>query len=254
MAASGHSPVNESETRQALLNAATELFAERGFGEVSVREICAKAGVANVAAVNYYFRDKAGLYRELLESLVARWVESRQQHAASLQGKAPEEKLHLYLRWLLGNILGENEDEKEVLFGKILRREMVEPTPELSIVIEKGMRPNFQGLAEIVGELLELPPDNCIVLSGTMGAMGHCLIYGSARKMAKYFMPPNIEFTSAVIDDIARHVTAFSLAGIRAMAAEIQCRPATPNSENAITEELDTYSSGRDADESGRQE
>ncbi|MDH4012180.1 MAG: TetR family transcriptional regulator, partial [Desulfobacterales bacterium] len=46
------------ETRNRLLNAACEVFAEKGYRNAKVAEICHRAG-ANVAAVNYYFGDKA---------------------------------------------------------------------------------------------------------------------------------------------------------------------------------------------------
>ena len=49
-----------ADTRQRLIDAAATLFADRGFQNVTVREIC-KASTANVAAVNYHFGDKAGL-------------------------------------------------------------------------------------------------------------------------------------------------------------------------------------------------
>src|SRR5271167_3458241 len=55
------------ETRRRLLNVGAELFAEHGFNHVTVREICQAAG-ANVAAVNYHFRDKLGLYKEVVET------------------------------------------------------------------------------------------------------------------------------------------------------------------------------------------
>ncbi len=61
---------NDLETRERLLEAAAELFAERGYNHVTVRDICRAAG-ANVAAVNYYFRDKLGLYREVLTSTIS---------------------------------------------------------------------------------------------------------------------------------------------------------------------------------------
>ena len=51
----------DQETRQRLLEAAARLFAARGFTHVTVREIC-NAANANVAAVNYHFGDKLGLY------------------------------------------------------------------------------------------------------------------------------------------------------------------------------------------------
>ena len=54
------------ETRDRLLKAAEQLFAERGFKNVTVRDIC-RVARANVAAVNYHFGDKMGLYREVLQ-------------------------------------------------------------------------------------------------------------------------------------------------------------------------------------------
>lgn len=49
-------------TRTAILDAAAEEFAERGFELASVRTICARAGV-NVALANRYFGSKDALYR-----------------------------------------------------------------------------------------------------------------------------------------------------------------------------------------------
>src|SRR6185503_1763624 len=59
----------DRETRERLIESATRLFAERGFGKVTVREIC-KAARANVAAVNYHFGGKTGLYDEVVQSAI----------------------------------------------------------------------------------------------------------------------------------------------------------------------------------------
>lgn len=53
--------IEADPARSRLLHAALALFAEQGFAKTSVREI-AQAAQVNVAAINYYFRDKAGLY------------------------------------------------------------------------------------------------------------------------------------------------------------------------------------------------
>ena len=56
------------ETREAILCAAEQEFAERGFALASVREICKRAG-ANVALANRYFGSKAALYRRVAKRL-----------------------------------------------------------------------------------------------------------------------------------------------------------------------------------------
>ena len=50
------------EARARLLHTAVHLFAEKGFANTSTRELATAAGV-NIAAISYYFGDKAGLYR-----------------------------------------------------------------------------------------------------------------------------------------------------------------------------------------------
>src|SRR5207247_5047290 len=59
----------DPETRERLLRAAERLFADRGFKDVTVRDIC-RAARANVAAVNYHFGDKLGLYREVMQTAI----------------------------------------------------------------------------------------------------------------------------------------------------------------------------------------
>ena len=60
----------DAATRDRLLATGTRLFAERGFQNVTVRDICTEAA-ANVAAINYHFEGKAGLYMEVLRTAVA---------------------------------------------------------------------------------------------------------------------------------------------------------------------------------------
>ena len=97
-------PVVDVETRDRLLRAAEALFAERGYGNVTVRDICHEAR-ANVAAVNYYFGDKLGLYREVLQTAIDAVRATTEAGREAGIGHPPEEKLRRYIAVFLRRVL-----------------------------------------------------------------------------------------------------------------------------------------------------
>ena len=68
-AAPEHPAEASGGTRTRLLKAAASVFAEHGYQDATIRQICARAG-ANVALVNYHFGDKLELYTEVLRFAV----------------------------------------------------------------------------------------------------------------------------------------------------------------------------------------
>ena len=74
------------QTRSAILAAAERLYADRGFGDVTLRDIVAEANV-NLAAVNYHFGSKDELIAELF---VTRSLATNRERLNEL--KAAEEK------------------------------------------------------------------------------------------------------------------------------------------------------------------
>src|ERR1700723_3474075 len=93
-------------TRALILDAAERLYAERGFGDVTLRDIVAAAGV-NLAAVNYHFGSKDELIAELF---VTRGVATNRARLAEL--KAAE---------TAGNGLAEIKAILRALVGPTLR-------------------------------------------------------------------------------------------------------------------------------------
>jgi AcrR family transcriptional regulator len=66
-------PIPSDQTvRQRLLDRATELFARKGYASTTVREIVAAAGVTK-PVLYYYFRNKEGLYLELMKEAWSRF-------------------------------------------------------------------------------------------------------------------------------------------------------------------------------------
>ena len=60
--------MRHEDPRENILNAATKVFAEHGFRDATVRQICAAART-NVSMVNYYFSSKEKLYAEVVNRL-----------------------------------------------------------------------------------------------------------------------------------------------------------------------------------------
>jgi AcrR family transcriptional regulator len=93
------------QTRSAILAAAERLYADRGFGDVTLRDIVAEANV-NLAAVNYHFGSKDELIAELFvtRSIATNRERLRELKAAEEQGggRAP---LDVILRALVGPTL-----------------------------------------------------------------------------------------------------------------------------------------------------
>src|SRR5215204_2726617 len=121
------------ETRERLLNAAGEAFAENGFKNTTVRDICSRAG-ANIAAVNYYFRDKEGLYTTCL----AQWAQTALEKYPPLLGlphnAPPEDRLAAFVRSFLLRLL---DNSRYAWHGKLMSREMFEPTGALDRMVEE---------------------------------------------------------------------------------------------------------------------
>ena len=93
------------QTRSAILAAAERLYADRGFGDVTLRDIVAEANV-NLAAVNYHFGSKDELIAELFvtRSLQLNRERLRQLRAAEEKG-GPRADISDILRALVGPTL-----------------------------------------------------------------------------------------------------------------------------------------------------
>lgn len=205
------STATDSDTRQRLIEAAGEVFADVGFRAATVRAICSRAG-ANVAAVNYHFGDKEALYLEVLAHAHRAALERYPPDFGLRVGASAEEKLAAFVRAFLLRLL---DDGVPAWLGKLMAREMIEPTAALDRIVEHTGRPLFERLTGIVRELAgrELPAD--VLTRCAQSVVGQCLFYRHCREMIRRGWP-EADPTPERIDELARHVTHFSIAGIRA--------------------------------------
>jgi AcrR family transcriptional regulator len=193
------------ETRRRLVEAAGEVFAERGYNGATVREICARAS-ANGAAVNYHFRDKAELYDAVLR--YAHCAAQAEFTSATLPENGPaDQRLAHFVRDLMLRMLDQG---RPAWHGKLMSREMVEPTEAMNRLIEQSLRPRFELLVRIVRDLMGPTASDLEARRAAASVMGQCLFYTRCRSVIT-LMHPWAHFDRAGIEDLARHITDFSL-------------------------------------------
>lgn len=90
----------EFDTREAILKATHELLLEKGGLQVSISQICQRAGV-NVAMVHYHFGNKSGLLITLFEDMCAKWS-SELEHLLELP-LPPRTKLERHVMQIIRN-------------------------------------------------------------------------------------------------------------------------------------------------------
>ncbi|MFN0009276.1 MAG: CerR family C-terminal domain-containing protein [Planctomycetota bacterium] len=196
--------------RTRLLQAAGEVFAEQGFRSATVRAICARAGT-NVAAVNYHFRDKESLYALVLENALQAAVERFPPDLGVTPESSAEDRLRAFIRSLLLRMLGGGVPE---WLSRLMAHEMIEPTRALDPLVERVLRPLFTRLVGIVGELLGPGADPEVVRLCARSVVGQCFFYRHAQEVIRRLQPGE-RIDASRIEDLADHITSFSLAGIR---------------------------------------
>jgi AcrR family transcriptional regulator len=77
-------------TKDRILGAAEELFAQHGFGGTSLRQVTSRADV-NIAAVNYHFGSKENLVNEVFRRRMDGMSEVRLSRLAAAQAERPQE-------------------------------------------------------------------------------------------------------------------------------------------------------------------
>jgi AcrR family transcriptional regulator len=204
-----------AETRRRLLEAAGEVFAEHGFRAATVQQICRRAD-ANIAAVNYHFTDKEQLYREVI-----RYAE--EQHGAAHPRTLPatasaEERLHAHVDWFLLHLLDEG---RPAWHGRLMAREMIEPTAALDDLVDGHIRESNDRLLGIVRELMGSHATDEQVRTSAFSITGQCLFYRHCEPVIAR-LHPELRFGLAQVPALAEHVTRFSLAGLSAIAGSRQ--------------------------------
>jgi TetR/AcrR family transcriptional regulator, regulator of cefoperazone and chloramphenicol sensitivity len=201
----------DRETRDRLFKAAERLFSARGFKNVTVREICHDAG-ANVAAINYHFGDKLGLYRVVLKTAIDAMRDSTEEAKRAGAGKPPEEQLRTYVALFLRRLL----QAKNEAVHRLIEREVSDPTPALDDLLDQGIRPRIEYLSEVIAAMIGCDPSDERVFRCVVSVQAQTIIYARPNVVAERLGFP-VKPSPEMIDEAARHIADFSVAGVYAI-------------------------------------
>jgi AcrR family transcriptional regulator len=214
-----HGNGHEGETVRRLLESAAAEFARHGFAAARIRDIVDAAGV-NLAAVNYHFGGKEGLYQATLELLVRRTQAELPREAAEVRRLPAEEQLRILTRVALGRLL---DGAQSSPIARILAHEMLDPTPAFDGLMRDVAGPQFDWLTHIVARLLGPAANADEVSLASFSVIGQWALYLYGR-VALERGHSHLLRGPAAIDRLARQVADFSVAAVLARRLEIETR------------------------------
>lgn len=210
-------PVREdgAQTRQQLLEVAGQVFAECGYAAATSKQICARAG-ANMAAVNYHFGGKDGLYAAVLEEAHARLVSIDLVTHATRSNTDPGETLRMLLRQVVGQIARRDQDTWAL---RVLSRELMAPTPMMDQMIANQILPKLKLVAGMIAATLGVPAVHPAVSRCMVNIIGPCgfLLITNPDWQKQVFPLLKIDPQTLV-----EHMVTFALGGLKAVAASVK--------------------------------
>ena len=203
---------DENKTsRERILAAAEDVFAEHGFDATPLRVIAAKADVP-IGLIGYHFGNKQGIYRAVFEARIPAVVEQRMAGLALSRLEAdPDKRLELIVKSVLVPMLSLRLSGRSTNFGMLLAREVGDPRS-----IERGIvRDILDPIANAVTEQLTavLPGRSKASIHWIYHAMIGAMVYvmGDAGRICRLsggVADPNdvdkatLELISIVLDGI----------------------------------------------------
>ncbi len=151
-------PKDSLITRQKIIDAAGRLFAEKGFKGVTVRDIAGSAKV-HLGALNYHFRTKEALYREvLLEACKDASISEEDQ--VELLTLPPEKALYEIVLGTLEEFKIRNASQWQ---SALLSRECRNPGPVFQELVAAYFKPQSDFLAGILAKITGKPLEDMAV-------------------------------------------------------------------------------------------
>jgi hypothetical protein len=126
------------------------------------------------------------------------------------EGQSPEEQLRIFVRVFLTRVV----QARDGWIHRFMAHELNDPTPALDMVIKQVIKPRMAYLGGVIASLLDCRANDPRVEHCVMSVQAQCLVLLN-DKIAARFQP--FQMTPKRLEQVADHIAAFSLAGIKAL-------------------------------------
>lgn len=210
-------------TRRKLLEVASTIFAESGFRKATVRNICARAGT-NIAAIHYHFGSKQALYQEALHYSYRKVKDEYPPDLNVAVDSTADQRLYAFIHsWLLRVF----RDPGLTNTTRLMMREMIEPTPALRMIVETELFPLRMHLEGILRQITNDTLDEDQMRRAVLAVSGQVIVHYHILP-ALQLLWPDVGMDEDELQRTAQHITRFSLAALRNIAAQPSVTPPAP--------------------------
>lgn len=199
-------------TKERILESASIIFGKMGFKDATIRGI-AKDAQVNIAAINYHFRDKEGLYGAVLEDVFHTGFTRFPATSETGDDADPKQQLRIFIRAMFYRLQSQEGWGGMSGQGRLIARELLDPSPAFEKILDKYVKPHKDLLLNIIGGIMQINPGPEKLLPCAISIIGQCIYYALAstviRKMSAEIAPAEDN-----LDQLADSVWLFSLGGI----------------------------------------
>ena len=198
--------------KERLLETAERLFAEKGYNDVSIRDITQTAE-CNVAAVNYYFGNKENLYYDVFRKrIIPKMADLHDQIEAHIANHEPV-TLEIVIRAFVtisikNNILNNNDD----VFQRLINSERYRPTKAKNIIVNEALVPFYENLMDLFRPHFPEGMSESKIKLNILSILGMVLYFSHSQLSVTRFI--QTEYKVAFINELIEHTVAFALHGL----------------------------------------
>lgn len=199
-----------ADRRARILVCACEVFAEKGYSNSTVGEICENAD-ANVASVSYYFGGKEGLYKEALHQAF-QVADVRFPLDGGLPDDAPpEDRLRAFVSAKVGRVFC---DDSGGHAQRMAAHEFSNPVSSVSNLFKEALAPQRDILGRIIRDMATTEVSEGMVRVCGFNIISLCDSRSFDKRARSRFLKKRV-FSKEDIGKLAENITQFALGGIR---------------------------------------